>query len=66
MGIVVVGTNETVAVSSSQSSTDYTYAEKFPFGTAHTYGVGEDSFGFNDNPYGFVEHILKEGTIHVS
>lgn len=66
MGIVVVGTNETVVVSSSQSSTAYTSNEKSPFGTAHTYGVGEDSFGFDTYGYGFVEHILKEGTIHVS
>ena len=52
--------------SSSQSTTDYTYAEKSPFGITHAYGINEDSFGFNDSPYGFVEHTLKEGTIHVS
>ena len=64
--IVVTGTNEVITFSSSQSTTDYTYAEKSPFGIAHSYGIDEDSFGFNDNPYGFVEHTLKEGTIHVS
>lgn len=67
MSIQVTGNNETIAVSYSQSTTDYTYAEKSPFGIAHSYGfTSEDSFGFNDNPYGFVEHTLKEGTIHVS
>lgn len=66
MSIQVTGNNETIAVSYSQSTTDYTYAEKSPFGIVHAYGINEDSFGFNDSPYGFVEHTLKEGTIHVS
>jgi hypothetical protein len=75
MSIQVTGNNETIAVSYSQSTiavsysqstTDYTYAEKSPFGITHAYGINEDSFGFNDSPYGFVEHTLKEGTIHVS
>jgi hypothetical protein len=66
MSIQVTGTNETIAVSSNQSTVGYTYAEKSPFGVVHSYGIDEDSFGFNDNPYGFVEHTLKEGTIHVS
>jgi hypothetical protein len=64
--IVVTGTNEVITVSSSQSTTDYTYREKSPFGIAHSYGINEDSFGFAEYPYGFVEHTLKEGTIHVS
>jgi hypothetical protein len=64
--IVVTGTNEVITFSSSQSTTDYTYREKFPFGIAHSYGVNEDSFGFAEYSYGFVEHTLKEGTIHVS
>lgn len=64
--IVVTGTNEVITFSSSQSTADYTYAEKSPFGITHSYGfTSEDSFGFNDSPYGFVEHTLKEGIIHV-
>jgi len=64
--IVVTGTNEVITVSSNQSTTDYTYAEKSPFGIVHAYGINEDSFGFAEYYYGFVEHTLKEGTIHVS
>lgn len=65
--IQVTGVNETITISSSQSSTAYTYKEKFPFGVAHTYGfTSEDSYGYSTYPYGFVEHTLKEGTIHVS
>ncbi|MGI6176778.1 MAG: hypothetical protein ACOYJC_11635 [Christensenellales bacterium] len=66
MSIQVTGTNEVITFSSSQSTTDYTYAEKYPFGVVHSYGVGEDSFGYSTYGYGFVEHTLKEGTIHVN
>lgn len=64
--IQVTGVNETITISSSQSSTAYTYKEKFPFGIAHSYGYDENAYGFDGNPYGFVEHILKEGIVHVS
>lgn len=68
MSIVVTGNNEIIGISSSQSSTAYTYMEKSPFGIAHSYGIeaSGDSYGYSIYSYGFVEHTLKEGTIHVS
>ena len=65
--IVVTGTNEVITFSSSQSTTGLHLCRENPHLALHMpMGINEDSFGFNDSPYGFVEHTLKEGTIHVS